>query len=100
MTGFRPGGMGDKGGTDTPAAFAGSLAATIEHKLHDLVRTETGKEPFALDDNSPDARARRALFVAISQAVVEHLHDHASDGLLAWDSAHHPCTVNIRVDAS
>ncbi|MFJ1708991.1 hypothetical protein [Kitasatospora sp. NPDC088346] len=100
MTAFRAGALGPKGGTGTPAEFAGSLAAAIERALHDLVQTETGSAPFPLDGNGPDARARRALFVAVSQAVLGHLHDHAADGLKVVDRLGRPCTVTIAVDPS
>lgn len=100
MSGFRPGGLGDKGGSTTPPQFAGSLADAIEHQLHDLLKADTGKEPFQLDDNSPDARARRALLVAIARGVVDHLKDHASDGWQIIDGKGFTCRVTVTVDES
>jgi len=77
---FKAGAMGAKSASSTPTEFTNSLASLMEQKLHDLMQAEMGSSPFSLSDNSPDARARRALFVAISQAVLEHLRDHASTG--------------------
>ncbi|MEV7731562.1 hypothetical protein AB0O75_05490 [Streptomyces sp. NPDC088921] len=100
MTGFRPGGLGDRNGTDTPTAFAGSLAAAIDEKLHDLLTQDTGNEPYPMDDNSPDTRARRALFVAVAQAVLDHLRAHAAAGLTVKDVHGAPCTVTVKVESS
>lgn len=104
MPGLRPGNIGSQTASGashvTPAAFAGSLAADIEKRVHDLVQAETGKSPFPLNDNSPDARARRALFVAIAQAVVQHLKAHESDGFTVSTSGTHTHSITINVDTS
>lgn len=70
---YRAGAMGAKDWPTVPPEFAGSLAALIETRLHAILSAENGSAPFPLDDNSPDARARRAFFVAVAQAVLEHL---------------------------
>lgn len=96
-TGFNPGGLGDKTDPGTPDAFAGSLAAAIDKTLHDLIQQDTGKDPYPLDGNSPDTRARRALCVAIAQGVLQHLHDNVAAGLTVVDGQGAPCTVTIQL---
>jgi hypothetical protein len=81
-----------------PAAFADSLASLIDQTLHDLIETESGKEPYVMADNTAPTRARRALFVAIAQAVCEHLQQHASDGFtIVGDNL--DLALQINVDA-
>jgi hypothetical protein len=99
MTGFRPGGLGDRNGTGTPAAFTGSLAAAIDEKLHDLLKQDTGKAPHPLRGSSPDTRAGQALFVAVAQAVLEHLRAHAAAGLTVKDPHGARCAVTVEVES-
>ena len=82
MTGYYPGGMGDKSEKGVPAEFAGSLAADIEQLLHDYIQADTGTAPFALTGNSPDDRARRALIVAVARGVFEHLQARADQAFV------------------
>lgn len=99
MTGYHPGGMGDKSDTSTPPEFAGSLAAGIEQHLHDYVQADTGNAPFPLTGNSPDDRARRALFVAIARGVIEHLQTYADQAfVITVDTTGH-YHMKINVDA-
>lgn len=70
-TPLKPGGMGLPGGDATPAAFADSMAATIESELNSLLQDE-GLPMLALD-NSTETRDRRRLFVAIARGVLRHL---------------------------
>lgn len=101
MSGLHPGAMGlaSDDAHAEPAAFAGSLASLIDQTLHDLIEAESGKEPYVMADNSAPTRARRALFVAIAQAVCEHLQQHASDGFtILGDNL--DLSLQINVDAS
>ena len=94
---LKPGGMGSAAGTGEPAAFAASMAADIEAALNSLMAAE-GKAPLLIDDNSPDTRDRRMLFVAIAQGVVNHLvNNQAAFQILLADNTVTSQKVNIQV---
>lgn len=73
---LKPGGMGNASEPAKPSAFAGSMAEAIENALNTLLSND-GMKTFPVDTNSPEARDRRRLLVAIAQGVVRHLKDHA-----------------------
>ncbi len=58
----------------TQADFTGSLAGLIEERLDALLRADG--LPGLPDGPEEQVRGRRHLFLAIAQAVVEHLHAH------------------------
>lgn len=58
----------------TQADWTNSLAALIETRLDALLRADG--LPGLPDGPAEQVRGRRHLFLAIAQAVVEHLHDH------------------------
>ena len=58
----------------TQSDFAGSLAELIERRLHELLIADD--LPGLPDGPEEQVRGRRHLFLAIAQAVVEHLHAH------------------------
>ncbi len=95
---FQPGTIDTSDGGSTPSGFAASVAGTMEKKLHDLVAALTGKAPFDLAVDDADARARRVLFVAIADAVFEHLRDHSDAIVLGQSSGdHHTHSVTVQV---
>src|SRR5215469_4200049 len=98
MTGYHPGAMGDKSDKTEPPEFAGSLAAGIEQHLHDYVLADAGASPFPLTGNSPDDRARRALFVAIARGVIEHLQTYADQAFVITLDGTGTYHVQIKVD--
>ena len=69
---IKVGGMGSADALGMPPEFAGSMAAAIEAALNTLLAAE-GKPELPVDDNSPETRDRRMLFVAIAQGIVNHL---------------------------
>lgn len=95
---FHPGTLDTGGGGSTPSSFATSVAGTMEAKLHDLVAALTGRAPFDMSVDDADARARRVLFVAIAEAVFEHLRDHADSIVLGQASGdNHTHSVAVQV---
>jgi hypothetical protein len=95
---FHPGTIGTAEGGSTPSTFATSAAGLMERKLHDLIAAMTGQAPFDMTVDDADARARRVLFVAIAEAVFEHMRDNASAFVLGAGSAdHHTHTVTVQV---
>lgn len=72
---LRPGGLGSPTETEKPSEFAGSMAEAIENALLALLPAD---RKFATNVNTPEARDRRALFVAIAQGVVKHLKENAA----------------------
>ena len=98
MSDYHPGTLSTAGGGATPASFASSAAGLMEKKLHDLITAMTGKAPFDLSVDDADARARRVLFVAIAEAVFEHLRDNSAALVLSAASAdNHRHTVTVQV---
>ncbi len=69
---LKPGGMGSPAAVGMPPEFSDSMASAIESALNTLLAGE-GKDTLDVNDNSPDTRDRRMLFVAIAQGVVNHL---------------------------
>jgi hypothetical protein len=67
---LKPGQLGDPAAITKPTAFAGSMAEAIENALNALLPSE---RKFDVDVNTPEARDRRTLFVAIAQGVCSHL---------------------------
>lgn len=65
----------------TQSDWTGSLAETIERRLDDLLRADG--LPGLPDGPDDQVRGRRHLFLAIAQAVVEHLHAHPEAFVLA-----------------
>jgi hypothetical protein len=57
-----------------PPEFAGSMAEAIENELNNLLPAD---RRFVINDNSPDTRDRRMLFVAIGRGVVGYLSKNA-----------------------
>ena len=96
---FFPGTLDTADGGSTPSAFATSVGGRIEEKLHDLLLAMTGRAPYDMSVDDTDARARRALFVAIGQAVFEELRDGASSGFTVSTSGggahHHKISVTV-----
>jgi hypothetical protein len=94
---IKPGEMGSPDDeTTTPPEFKGSMAAAIENALNTILIGE-GKDALS-DDNTPDTRDRRMLFVAIAQGVVRHLSNHlgAFDILRSDDTnTDHHLTVRV-----
>jgi hypothetical protein len=75
--GLRPGSMGAPDPTGGPAGpkppeFAGSLAESIENAFNALLVTD-GMDPLPVDNNLPETRDRRRLFVAIAQGLTNYL---------------------------
>jgi len=98
MTAFTPGSL-DTVAQKTPTDFATTAAGAMEQKLHDLVAALTGKAPFDLSVDDADARARRVLFVAIAEAVFEHLRDNsAALGIQPGGADSHTHAFNVVVD--
>jgi hypothetical protein len=72
---LRAGGLGNPSpARGKPPAFAGSMAEAMENALNELL-DEAGMPTFDVDDNSPETRDRRRLFVAIARGIVRHLDD-------------------------
>jgi hypothetical protein len=71
---LRPGKLGDAAVVGKPAVFVNSMAEAIEEELNKLMPAE---RKFATNDNSPETRDRRMLFVAIARGVVDHLSENA-----------------------
>jgi len=100
---LKPGGMGDK--TDPskkPAEFAGSMAEAMENAFNGLLGSENPPmKTFKVDTNTPEARDRRRMFVAIAQGVVRHLKDHAG-ALAIEDSLNNVIDwhIDIQVDST
>jgi hypothetical protein len=95
---YTPGTLNTGQPPSTPAGFSSTVAGAIEQKVHDLVLALTGKAPFDVSIDDADARARRVLFVAIAEAVFEHLRDHADSittGTASVDN--HTHTIGIQV---
>ena len=69
-----PGELGPATATGKPSQFAGSMAEAIEDALWSLLPPD---RRFKKDDNSPETRDRRTLFVAIAQGVCRHLDQNA-----------------------
>jgi hypothetical protein len=98
MTDYHPGTLNTAGGGSTPASFAASAAGLMEQKLHDLVAAMTGRAPFDMSVDDADARARRVMFVAIAEAVFEHLRDNAGALVLSTEGADaHSHAVTVQV---
>ena len=97
---IKPGDMGrDAPSNATPADFAGSMAATIESELNRLLRLDGLEELIPTNDNSPEARDRRRLFVAIARGVVRHLDEQvASIRIAVPDGLGGPVTVSPTLD--
>lgn len=70
-----PGGLGAATDVGKPADFAGTMAEAIEDALWALLAPD---RRFNKNDNSPEARDRRMLFVAIAQGVCGHLQQNAA----------------------
>lgn len=71
---LKPGQLGDASVVGKPAVFANSMAEAIEDELNKLLPAE---RKFTTNDNSPDTRDRRMIFVAIARGVVDHLSKNA-----------------------
>jgi hypothetical protein len=65
----------------TQSDWTGSLAELIERRLNDLLLADD--LPGLPDGPEEQVRGRRHLFLAIAQAVVEHLHAHPEAFVLA-----------------
>jgi hypothetical protein len=96
MADFHPGTLTTANGGSTPSSFGSSAAGLMEQKLHDLIAAMTGTAPFDMSVDDADARARRVLFVAIAEAVFEHLRDNAA-ALVISTAGNHSHTVTVRV---
>lgn len=70
---LKAGNIGPKDDDSAAAsAFANSMAKKMEEELSVLLFGE-GRAELDLEDNSPETRDRRVLFVAIAKGVVKHL---------------------------
>ena len=73
---LRPGGMGlreaDGGPATKPSEFAGSLAEAIENALNALLVADD-MDQLPVNNNLPETRDRRRLFVAIAQGLANYL---------------------------
>ena len=73
---LRPGGMGsseaDGGPTTKPLEFAGSLAEAIEDAFNTLLAADD-MDQLPVNNNLPETRDRRRLFVAIAQGLATYL---------------------------
>ena len=94
---IKPGAMGSGNAVGMPPEFAGSLAAAIESVLNSILAAE-GKQTFALNDNSREARDRRMLFVAIAQGVVNHLTANEAAFVIQAGSLDTGETIDIRTE--
>lgn len=97
MANIKPGGMGTNEHPNTkPPEFAGSMAEAMEDALNELLGGENpAMKTFVPATNSPEARDRRRLFVAIAQGVVRHLKDNAG-ALVIEDSSNNK--INLHID--
>jgi hypothetical protein len=97
---LRPGGMGPQTPeTGKPADFTNSMAEAMETALNDLLAAD-GKDTFTTDDNSPDTRDRRRLFVAIARGMVEHLSENQGAFVIKYTGNPTEENVVIQTDPS
>lgn len=94
---LKPGKLGDATATAKPAEFAGSMAEAIEDALWTLLPAD---RRFDKNVNTPEARDRRTLFVAIAQGVCAHLAQNAGAVTVAHSTgndltAAHRVTVGV-----
>jgi hypothetical protein len=96
MANIKPGGMGSGSDPNTkPPEFAGSMAEAIEDALNELLGSEQPPmKTFAVDTNSPEARDRRRLFVAITLGMMRYL-QHNMDGFQIFDPSNNPTGEGI-----
>jgi hypothetical protein len=85
MAAIKPGAMGSKADPTTkPGEFEGSMAEAMENAFNDALSGDFMKT-FKVDTNSPEARDRRRMFVAIATGMVWYL-KHNMDAFQILDS--------------
>jgi hypothetical protein len=70
LASLKPGKLGDPNATGKPADFAGSMAEAIEDALYELLPQD---RKFDRNVNTPEARDRRTILVAVAQGVCGYL---------------------------
>jgi len=95
---LRPGGKGDVSETGMPVAFKDSMTAATDAAFNIVLPPS---HQFEVNTNSPDARDRRRLFVAIAQGIVHHLCDNAR-AFEILDSRNNPTgdQISIQTDST
>src|SRR5262249_45622270 len=96
MAKIKPGGMGDRKAAGKPPEFAGSMAEAIEDALNELLKHDTMKT-FEVNTNSPEARDRRRLFVAIALGMMRYLKKNM-DGFEIFDLLNNPTLERIQMN--